>query len=246
MLSARLRLPICRALTNRAPLCPVRLRAPPTHQLIGPTIRSQRDLHVPPTAAMTADRSRSASLDGSAEWPCNAADLTAGRQFLQKAVEAGGRIVLAPDKDADGLSAGAFAAHPTAQLQHQPHGRGQRSRIGGTLMRSMHSWGPMLAGAAQAPSCWPLYSSWEPRTSSRISYQRWPRAATLSACTGICMQRHTQSVGQGCTAACPDPIACRNILLPGGQLLFSRTILRSTLLRNPPAGRKHSSGGGAR
>ena len=54
-----------------------------------------------------ADGSRSRSPDGSADWPCSSAALSAGRQFLQRAATAGGRIVLAPDKDADGLSAGA-------------------------------------------------------------------------------------------------------------------------------------------
>ncbi len=116
MLSARLRSPICRALTIRTPLYPIRFKVTPALQLGSPTIRSQRETHVPLTATMTADRSRSASLDGSAEWPCRAADLAAGRQFLQKAVSAGGRIVLAPDKDADGLSAGKHRPSAGSQL----------------------------------------------------------------------------------------------------------------------------------
>ena len=35
-------------------------------------------------------------------------------------MKAGGRIVLAPDKDADGLSAGACSLVARAELQHQP------------------------------------------------------------------------------------------------------------------------------
>ncbi len=118
MLSATLRSPICRALATRTPLYPARFKVTPVLQLFSPTIRSQPNLHVAPSAAMTADRSRSASLDGTAEWPCKAADLEAGQQFLQTAAKAGGRIVLAPDKDADGLSAGAHKASAGYQPQH--------------------------------------------------------------------------------------------------------------------------------
>ena len=50
---------------------------------------------------------RAGSGDGrsSSDWPCPAPALEAGRAFLKAAVTRG-RIVLAPDKDADGLSAG--------------------------------------------------------------------------------------------------------------------------------------------
>ena len=107
MLSARLSSPLYRVLAVRNPLCLVRPRAPSVHQLIGPSFRLGAAFNGLVTAAMTADRSRSASPEASKDWPCKAAALEAGRQFLQRAATKGGRIVLAPDKDADGLSAGA-------------------------------------------------------------------------------------------------------------------------------------------
>ena len=61
---------------------------------------------------------RSHSPDGAAEWPCPASALDAGRQFLQRAATGGGRIVLAPDKDADGLSAGVLYSKPVMADEH--------------------------------------------------------------------------------------------------------------------------------
>ena len=182
MLSARLRAPICRALTIRTPLYPAQFKVTPALQPVRPTVRIHRDLHAPLTAAMTADRSRSASPDGSAEWPCRAADLKAGQQFLQKAVDAGGRIVLAPDKDADGLSAGAHRASAGSQQQHsQADGRHRGAftvahRNCGLLVLTC-SWALTITAEAQARSCSLLCSSWGPRTSSRTSYPRWVHAA---------------------------------------------------------------------
>ena len=46
------------------------------------------------------------------DWPCKTAALTAAKEFLHKAVGKGGKIVLAPDRDADGLCAG----RPTSWL----------------------------------------------------------------------------------------------------------------------------------
>ena len=40
------------------------------------------------------------------DWPCKPAALTVAKEFLHQAVENGGKIVLAPDRDADGLCAG--------------------------------------------------------------------------------------------------------------------------------------------
>lgn len=43
------------------------------------------------------------------DWPCAPAALTAAKDFLRRAVDKGGKIVLAPDRDADGLCAGKFS-----------------------------------------------------------------------------------------------------------------------------------------
>lgn len=40
------------------------------------------------------------------EWPCGKSALEAARKFVKDAASRGGKIVLAPDRDADGLCAG--------------------------------------------------------------------------------------------------------------------------------------------
>lgn len=46
------------------------------------------------------------SLSAMDDWPCKPSALTAAKKFLRQAVDMGGNILLAPDRDADGLCAG--------------------------------------------------------------------------------------------------------------------------------------------
>ena len=43
---------------------------------------------------------------GMSDWPCNLAALDSARAFVRDAASKGGKVVLAPDRDADGLCAG--------------------------------------------------------------------------------------------------------------------------------------------
>ena len=40
------------------------------------------------------------------DWPCKQSALDSARQFVRDAASKGGKVVLAPDRDADGLCAG--------------------------------------------------------------------------------------------------------------------------------------------
>lgn len=40
------------------------------------------------------------------DWPCNLAALESAKEFVRNAASKGGKVVLAPDRDADGLCAG--------------------------------------------------------------------------------------------------------------------------------------------
>ena len=44
--------------------------------------------------------------DGMSDWPCDLAALNSARNFVRDAARNGGKVVLAPDRDADGLCAG--------------------------------------------------------------------------------------------------------------------------------------------
>jgi len=52
-------------------------------------------------------------------WPCKPAAMHAAREFLRTAVRTGGRILLVPDRDADGLSAGSIVHRTLGLLGHQ-------------------------------------------------------------------------------------------------------------------------------
>ena len=66
------------------------------------------------SVAARASHAASASL-GMSDWPCRPEALAAAKQFLRTAVGKGGKIVLAPDRDADGLCAG---KQPCATHEH--------------------------------------------------------------------------------------------------------------------------------
>lgn len=40
------------------------------------------------------------------DWPCKLPALEAAREFVQRVASQGGKVLLAPDRDADGLCAG--------------------------------------------------------------------------------------------------------------------------------------------
>lgn len=50
------------------------------------------------------------------EWPCKQSALDSARQFVRAAASRGGKVVLAPDRDADGLCAGATLHHTLSAL----------------------------------------------------------------------------------------------------------------------------------
>ena len=50
------------------------------------------------------------------DWPCNLAALDSARAFIRDAASKGGKVVLAPDRDADGLCAGKMSCSNLANL----------------------------------------------------------------------------------------------------------------------------------
>ena len=53
---------------------------------------------------------------GMSDWPCNLAALDSARAFIRDAASKGGKVVLAPDRDADGLCAGKMSCSNLANL----------------------------------------------------------------------------------------------------------------------------------
>lgn len=60
-----------------------------------------------PVAAFSGSKAGANSEDaGMSDWPCDLAALHSARKFVRDAASKGGKVVLAPDRDADGLCAG--------------------------------------------------------------------------------------------------------------------------------------------
>lgn len=50
------------------------------------------------------------------DWPCKLAALDSARAFVRNAASKGGKVVLAPDRDADGLCAGKMPCSSSVHL----------------------------------------------------------------------------------------------------------------------------------
>ena len=65
---------------------------------------SSRRYIVQAVSSSTGGRNRNAP--GMSDWPCELSALESAREFVRNAAKRGGKVVLAPDRDADGLCAG--------------------------------------------------------------------------------------------------------------------------------------------